>query len=49
MGYVYLPIILLIIGIFVLVEWNYHNIALLQDEHARPTVSGMMTSSTSLQ
>lgn len=29
-GYVYLPIILLIIGIFILIEWNYSNISSLQ-------------------
>lgn len=31
-GYVYIPIILLIIGIFILVEWNYDNISSLQQE-----------------
>lgn len=46
-GYVYLPIILLIIGIFILVEWNYYNISSLQQ--AGEVATGTVVVSTGVQ
>lgn len=49
MGYVYLPIILLIIGIFILIEWNYHKIATLQPDNTLTGKNSAIASSTDQQ
>ena len=38
-GYVYLPIALLIIGIFILIQWNSHKLESLQRELGSPSAT----------